>query len=198
LDGRSYESHEYLLNPLQLPIKGILIIRFLLTFSILIFSYQSNFAQSIKLQFDRPTISQIRALEKEPGGKFFSPSVLILDSSNIPIPFPPSLKYERLSGAFKTVITYRISQDSLVENIHYTTMYTRKDSTFINTLFDSDTNTINQNAGNSEKQTHSNVTQDKRMNYWDKTGLHIRQAISLSNEIDMILYQIIIYWDDVK
>ena len=65
---------------MQLPVKCILIIRFLLTFSILIFSYQSNFAQSTKLQFDRPTVSEINTIEKNFGGKVFKPSVLVVDS----------------------------------------------------------------------------------------------------------------------
>ena len=198
MNGLSYESHVYLLNSMQLPVKCILIIRFLLTFSILIFSYQSNFAQSTKLQFDRPTVSEINTIEKNFGGKVFKPSVLVVDSLKTPIPILPSLKYERLSGPFRTVITYRISQDSLVENIRYLSMVSQKDSTFIKALFESDSNMINQNAGNSEERSHSDVRKKMRMNYWDRSGLHIRQGINLSNEIDMILYQIVIYWDDVK
>ena len=198
MNGLSYESHVYLLNSMQLPVKCILIIRFLLTFSILIFSYQSNFAQSTKLQFDRPTVSAINTIEKNFGGKVFKPSVLVVDSLKTPIPILHSLKYERLSGPFRTVITYRISLDSLVENIRYLSMVSQKDSTFIKALFESDSNMINQNAGNSEERSYSDVRKKMRMNYWDRSGLHIRQGISLSNEIDMILYQIIIYWDDEK
>ncbi|MES2872379.1 MAG: hypothetical protein V4708_01565 [Bacteroidota bacterium] len=115
----------------------------------------NNSAQTTKVQFDRPTVSEIKEIEKNLGGEVLNPSIVLVDTLDTPIALPPVLKYLRLSGPFKNVVTYMITQDNLVEKIRYSTMVSSKDSTLINALFKSDKDMINQIAGNLEKQSHA-------------------------------------------
>lgn len=167
----------------------ILVIGFLMTF-------RSTFAQLLQLQFDRPSISEVEKIEKNFHGRVFRLPNLVSHDSISNIPLLPSIVYERTSKRYRTFITYRISPDSLIENIRYSRSASQNDSTLIKSLFERDIKTITENGGILENQPYFDNKMRIRLNYWDKSGLHIRQTLSLLKDFDIILYQVIIYWDD--